>query len=1138
MNKGNLSTEKHINEKQQINVINKENILINTKKRIKIVFIILVIFNIIFIFTIGFLLYYFLKMKGNSNKNSTEISESLEKKSNSIEATYKIKEGQPFFIFNPNELNLKEGDYSLDGTIESQNNKTLRHLREIEVENGIYSPRETGYLSIKIIFKYNLKSLNCCFKNCKELIKVNLTNLEMEEVRSMDSTFSGCSKLNEINLEGINTANLMDMSYTFENCSELRDINLSPIKASKATKIESIFSGCEKLEVINISSFENLNDKLFNGIKSKPNIIGNTYISTKITQIFYNLFNVNINVTIIKINNKTNEIDQCNIGEKEKCKKCSQTIPENCLICNDGYYLPFNEYENKVCLPCNKIEHCVSCYGDKKFITCSSCEEEYSLENNICIKQKNLCIIGENEKCKTCNDNPNLRNQCKECNEGYYLPLENRNSCESCEKIENCKECALEVDILFCHKCKDGFILINNECVEEMCVIGESEKCASCRNEKGRKKECSLCNYGFYISDNNPYICKKCSIKNCKKCSFKNGNEICLECFDTYVKIKNDEGYINSCTCPYGNITSDGLCINNGNWIEIIAKNQGELIDIINFYYIGISVDDIDLYINDKLTPFNFENKKIKIRYGNYENFNVKLNIKKKLTSMEGLFDWCHSVKSVTFLPGFDSTQVTSMRRMFYDAEEIEIIDMKNLEFDNLIDLGECFNAIPYNFRIWDKVPNSSLIDFSSIDTSKVTNCLGIFHIIYDTYTIKISNKFTTCKEFIPINNRVINIDDLACNKIDNCKKCGGSVETLHCIQCNVGFQLIDNKCLKPKCILGENEKCYICNNISNYENECMECNDGYYLPSNFRNKTQCIKCPINGCKRCDDKGICQGCKIDFEPTTKDGIIVSCTSKCDLGENDKCLTCDSKKGNKKCSSCNPGFKLMKNGSCKKIENSFIAKYNVNTINEPIRIMDIDSANIELSDFDMYLNGTKVFPIQKMFWYPIEGQYVAYTFNKTGIHEIKIIFKKTLTLMLKLFQRCSELISISFNESFDTSHVLSMQQLFYECLSLEFVNVSSFNTSLAGDYYGIFFGCPKLTSLDLSNFKGTYAFSPNGMFYESNNLKYIDLSSFTISSQMWCYLGLGDSKNNNGTIIINKNFSFCYIEEGWNVIYKD
>ena len=54
---------------------------------------------------------------------------------------------------------------------------------------------------------------------------------------------------------------------------------------------------------------------------------------------------------------------------------------------------------------------------------------------------------------------------------------------------------------------------------------------------------------------------------------------------------------------------------------------------------------------------------------------------------------------------------------------------------------------------------------------------------------------------------------------------------------------------------------------------------------------------------------------------------------------------------------------------KKIENSFIAKYKVNSKTEPIRIMDIDSANIELSDFDMYLNETKVYLTKKSFLYP-------------------------------------------------------------------------------------------------------------------------------------------------------------------------
>ena len=88
-------------------------------------------------------------------------------------------------------------------------------------------------------------------------------------------------------------------------------------------------------------------------------------------------------MTIIEYNNHDNKnsintnktINQCILGEKEKCKKCSKIIPENCLICNDGYYLPFNEYENKECLPCNKVKHCASCYGDKNFITCSSCEK-------------------------------------------------------------------------------------------------------------------------------------------------------------------------------------------------------------------------------------------------------------------------------------------------------------------------------------------------------------------------------------------------------------------------------------------------------------------------------------------------------------------------------------------------------------------------------------------------------------------------------------------------------------------------------------------------------------------------------------------------------------------------------------------
>ena len=202
----------------------------------------------------------------------------------------------------------------------------------------------------------------------------------------MNSIFSGCLNLNEINLDGINTNNLLDMAYTFEKCNNLMNINLSPIKADNLRYIKGIFSDCDKLEIINISSFEKVEEDMFEGIKSKPNIIANQKISVTLSNIFYNMFNININITIVENKNHTENAKQCSLGENEKCKECNYAIPENCLTCNKGYYLPFNEKENKICLPCNKIKICSTCFGDKYYIACSSCESSFYLENNECKK--------------------------------------------------------------------------------------------------------------------------------------------------------------------------------------------------------------------------------------------------------------------------------------------------------------------------------------------------------------------------------------------------------------------------------------------------------------------------------------------------------------------------------------------------------------------------------------------------------------------------------------------------------------------------------------------------------------------------------------------------------------------------------
>jgi len=70
-------------------------------------------------------------------------------------------------------------------------------------------------------------------------------------------------------------------------------------------------------------------------------------------------------------------------------------------------------------------------------------------------------------------------------------------------------------------------------------------------------------------------------------------------------------------------------------------------------------------------------------------------------------------------------------------------------------------------------------IDFSSFDTSNVKKCENLFKSYQKNVVIKISNKFTNCREFIPIDLKVINVDEILSKNIKLCKECIGSKENL-----------------------------------------------------------------------------------------------------------------------------------------------------------------------------------------------------------------------------------------------------------------------------------------------------------------------------------------------------------------------
>ena len=100
-------------------------------------------------------------------------------------------------------------------------------------------------------------------------------------------------------------------------------------------------------------------------------------------------------------------------------------------------------------------------------------------------------------------------------------------------------------------------------------------------------------------------------------------------------------------------------------------------------------------------------------------------------------------------------------------------------------------------------------------------------------------------------------------------------------------------------------------------------------------------------------------------------------------------------------------------------------------------------------------------------------------------------------MSGMFYECDFLKSLDLS-SFDTSNVINMSCMFSKCAALESLDLSSFNTSNVIDMSDMFRWCESLKSLDLSSFDTSNVTDMDGIFYFCKSLKSLDLSSFDTS----------------------------------------
>ena len=99
----------------------------------------------------------------------------------------------------------------------------------------------------------------------------------------------------------------------------------------------------------------------------------------------------------------------------------------------------------------------------------------------------------------------------------------------------------------------------------------------------------------------------------------------------------------------------------------------------------------------------------------------------------------------------------------------------------------------------------------------------------------------------------------------------------------------------------------------------------------------------------------------------------------------------------------------------------------------------------------------------------------------------------------MFFDFDNLISIDFNDNFNTSKVTNMSNMFYNCSSLSGLDMNNFNTSKVTNMSRMFSGCIALTSLDLNSFNTSKVTDMSNMFDDCIFLMSLDLSSFNTSN---------------------------------------
>ncbi len=112
----------------------------------------------------------------------------------------------------------------------------------------------------------NAFSMRAMFKDCWQLVILDVSNFNTSKVVDMSEMFHGCSGVIEFDVSGFDTSKVTSMSGMFYNCCSLITLDVSNFDTSNVRDMSGMFYNCRNLTTLDVSNFDTSNVKDMSGM--------------------------------------------------------------------------------------------------------------------------------------------------------------------------------------------------------------------------------------------------------------------------------------------------------------------------------------------------------------------------------------------------------------------------------------------------------------------------------------------------------------------------------------------------------------------------------------------------------------------------------------------------------------------------------------------------------------------------------------------------------------------------------------------------------------------------------------------------------------------------------------------------------